>query len=452
VTTTDTIPRSSGRTKTRLPSDKTLIAAILAVALVVRVVLVLATAHRYVPNTDAADFSRIATDISKHFSFGGSVVPHIHGPGAFRTPLWPALLGATYAVLGVHWTAGRLVLAIVSTVLVALIGAFCWLILGRRVGLVSMAVAAVYPPLLLAGYGLNYEVLMGTMVFGALVCTLVWRRRPEQWWLLVVAGILSGLAVLCRENAGLVLVPICIMVWQRYHQQNARAAILRMGGLVLLAALVVIPWTVRNEMQFHSFVPVSDSPGMTIAGVYNPTSAKLDGEFVPPEVVPAYLHILRNLPAGDNEAQYASMMQAAAVHYAVHHPAYIVEIAYWNTLRFFDLRGPTDSNWLAPLIPWPTRLIELSVVSFYLLAAISIFGAVTRRIRGVPWALWTFPVLWVLSVIFSVSIMQYRFIIEPFFILMASMTVVDLYQKRHLGRTGTTAQTSEPTDSAVGTA
>jgi 4-amino-4-deoxy-L-arabinose transferase-like glycosyltransferase len=438
VTVAEKVP-----TERRLPSDTVLIAAILAVALVVRVALILATTHRYVPNTDAADFSRIAIAISQHHSFGSTVIPHIKGPGAFRTPLWPAVLGATYAVLGVHWTAGRLVLALISTVLVALIGAFCWTLLGRAVGLVSMAAAAVYPPLLLAGYGLNYEVLMGTMVFGALLCTLQWRRRPDSWWLLVAAGILSGLAVLCRENAGLVLVPICVIVWQQYHQhhqrdRDRRGALVRVGTVIVLAALVVTPWTIRNEIQLHTFVPVSDSPGLTIAGVYNPSSAKLDAQFIPPEVVPAYTHILRNLPKGDNEAQYAAQMQNAAVSYAVHHPVYIIETAYWNTLRFFDLRGPTDANWLAPLIPWPVHLIELAVVSFYVLAAISLFGLFTRRIRGVPWALWTFPVLWTLSVIFSVSIMQYRFIIEPFFILMASVTVVDLYEKWHLGRPATT--------------
>jgi hypothetical protein len=196
----------------RLPADRVLILAIVAVAFVLRVALVVATIHRYAPAGDAADFSRIATSISQGHGFGKTVLPDISGPSAFRTPLWPSILAATYWVFGVSWTAGRLVLAIFSTVFVVLIGAFCWTLLGRKIGLLAMAIAAIYPPLLLAGYGLNYEVLMGTMVFGALLCTLLWRRQPDSWWLLILSGVLSGLAVLCRENAGLVLVPICLLV------------------------------------------------------------------------------------------------------------------------------------------------------------------------------------------------------------------------------------------------
>jgi 4-amino-4-deoxy-L-arabinose transferase-like glycosyltransferase len=405
-------------------SDRWMIVGIVGGALVIRVVIVLATRHRYVPTLDAADFSRLAASISHGHGFGSTQIPGLSGATAFRTPAWPALLGAVYWVTGVSASGGRLVIAILSTGLTGLIGAVAWSLVGRRVALVAMAIAAVYPPLLLAGYGLNYEVLMGVAVFGALLCALRWRISPERWWLLAASGLLSGAAILCRENAGFVLVPIIILVWQQLRDK--RAALARIGAVVACALIVVTPWTIRNAEQLHTFVPVSDSPGIALAGTYNPTSARYDGEWIPGEVVPAYRHFLTSHPKGENEAQYSAHLQNAAESYAIHHPAYVAEVAFWNTVRFLDLRGPRDSNWLAPLIPWPVKFIELAVLSFYALAIVSIFGLATKRIRGVPWAIWTFPVLWFASIALSTSIMQYRFIVEPFFILLGSLTVVDL--------------------------
>jgi 4-amino-4-deoxy-L-arabinose transferase-like glycosyltransferase len=412
----------------RLPSDRWLITAILLVALAIRVSIVAATSHRYVPVLDAADFSRIATSISQGHGFGPTQIPGLSGPSAFRTPAWPALLGAVYWLVGVHVSAGRLLLAVLSTVFVALIGGVAWSLIGRRVALVSMTIAMVYPPLLLAGYGLNYEILLGVFVFGSLLYILEWRKNPARWGLLIGAGLLTGAAILCRENAGLVIVPIAILIWQRLP--NHRSALTRIGVILLCLVAVVVPWTIRNALELHSFIPVSDSPGLALAGTYNPSSPRYDAEWIPAEVVPAYRHYLTTMPNGSNEADYVARVQRAAENYAIHHPAYVGEVVFWNTVRFFDLRGPRDSNWLAPLIPWPTKLIELSVLSFYVLALVSIFGIVTRRVRGIPWALWMFPVLWYTSVALSSSIIQYRFIVEPFVILLASLTLVTMFDDR----------------------
>ncbi len=412
------IPRSS--------RDRTLVLAILAVALVIRVALVIATRHTYEPVNDAADFSLIATSIAHGHGFGATRVPGLHGPSAFRTPLWPALLGAVYWVVGVKMTIARIVLAVLGTLLVGLIGACTWILLGRRTGLVTMALAAVYPPLIMGGYGLNYEVLMGVMVFGALLCVLLWRSRTSSWGLLVAAGILSGLAVLCRENAGLVLIPICIFVFQALRPSRAVLGVVgRMAVVVACAVVVVVPWTIRNAEQLHSFVPVSDSPSIAIAGEYNPQSAALNAPWIP--FGGTQDHRILAASTHDNEAQYAAKMQSAGLSYLGHHPLYVGKVVYFNTLRLFDLRGPTDSNWLAPLIPWPVHLIELSVVSFYVIALIGLYGLVTRRIHRIPWALWTFPVLWCLTIVVSSSIIQYRFVVEPFFLLLAAVTLVDVF-------------------------
>jgi len=37
---------------------------------------------------------------------------------------------------------------------------------------------------------------------------------------------------------------------------------------------VVAPWTIRNAVVMHALIPVSDETGGTLAGTYNPVSAR----------------------------------------------------------------------------------------------------------------------------------------------------------------------------------
>ena len=37
--------------------------------------------------------------------------------------------------------------------------------------------------------------------------------------------------------------------------------------------LTILPWTIRNAVVMHHFIPVSDETGITIVGTYNVASA-----------------------------------------------------------------------------------------------------------------------------------------------------------------------------------
>jgi 4-amino-4-deoxy-L-arabinose transferase-like glycosyltransferase len=420
-------PTTAIATRTR---DRRLIAGALLLALAVRVVIVLATRHTYAPVDDAVDYSRIASSIAKGHGFGGSFIA-THGPSAYRTPLWPALLGGVYAVTGTSWTMGRLFLAVVSTGFVGMVGAVMWQVAGRRVGLICLWAAAVYPPFLLAGYGLNYEVVMGLLFFAALFLGLRWREHPESWWLLVGAGVCSGLAVLCRENAGLVLVPIWIWIYQSRQAGGWGNAVRRLLAVTSCAALVVVPWTIRNAVELHAFIPVSDSPGFTVAGAYNAsthpgTPARM---WVEPTIDPTDRRILL-AHRSDNEAQLVALMQSAAVHYIKAHPSSVPKVVGWNLVALFSFQGIKSANWVAPYIGWPLHLVELSVVSFWGIGLIALFGLRRARARQIPWAFWALPILWCISVIFTVTTIQYRFVVEPFILLLAALAVVHLYERR----------------------
>src|SRR5947209_502327 len=113
--------------------------AVLALALVVRVVQIAATPH-WRPISDPADYVRHAISIAHGHGMAASFVPH-GGPSAFRPPAYPYMLGGVFAVSGDSLTAGRIASALLGVVTVALIGVIAEQLFGARAGLVAMLIA-----------------------------------------------------------------------------------------------------------------------------------------------------------------------------------------------------------------------------------------------------------------------------------------------------------------------
>ncbi len=400
------------------------------VALTLRVGIIIATRHGYVPVADSLDYNRIARSISSGHGFGNTVLAPARGPSAFRPPLYPALLAAVYFVVGYHIVAARLFTAMVSTAFVPVLGALGWQLGGRRVGLVTVYLVAIYPPFIMAGYGLQYEVLYLTLVTLALLAALKWRDHPQRSWLLAAAGVCTGLTVLCRETGVLALLPIWALILQRSKSTSWRLVLGRGLGVTACAAIVVIPWTIRNAVTMHQFIPVSDSAGWAIGGQYNPTVASDNLDlWVIPDLDPSTVRRVDALGPSPTEPQLIGAVQAEGVSYIEAHPAFPLEVAWDNTVRMFCLRGFYDATIWAPYAPWPAWLLKLSALGFWIVGPLGALGLLTRYGRQVPRAIWLFPVFLYLVLAFTVADIEYRVELEPFFLLSAAMLLVTGYER-----------------------
>lgn len=405
-------------------ADRRAVIGGLTLALVVRVAVVAVSHGSYHPVSDAADFFRIARSLASGHGFGGPTIHGTTGPGAFRAPAWPGLLATVFVVTGPSVTAGRLLVVALGVGLVGAIALLAWQVAGRRVGLVTLYLGAVYPPLLLGGYGLNYEPLMGLLMVVVLACGLAWRRHPERRRWLVAAGLFTGAGILCRENAAVVLIPLGMMILARGRQGSRLAVVGRLALVVGCAALVVAPWSIRNAIQLHAFVPVSDSAGLALASEYNSYSAAHVSQ---PDNFS--FDFGRGLTGSRSELQFTTANGHRVEHYIERHPSILPRVELWNAVHLFDLQGPRSATWIAPEIPWPRHLIEVSVVSFYIFAVAGLVGLITRRGRAIPRSVLAFPVVWALSVIFTVSLNQYRYEIEPFVVLLVAVAVVSAFER-----------------------
>jgi 4-amino-4-deoxy-L-arabinose transferase-like glycosyltransferase len=400
---------------------------LLALALVVRVAQIAAT-HGWVPRSDPADYVRYAVSIAHGHGYPETLLPQ-GGPTALRPPAYPFFLGGVFAVVGDSNTAGRLVSALLGVVTVALIGLVADMLWSRRVAIASMALAAVYPPLVLVSGALLSEALALPLLLALVLLLIDRRRRPASVGAAAAAGLLFGLALLDRPALSVLVVPLVAALWGR-PWRSVRAAALPAVALAV-AALSVVPWTIRNAVEFHDFVPISDQSGFLIAGTYNETSAHdpvAPGLYRPANFVPSLRPLVFNRSLDEN--QLSRKLGAAGRRYARKHPGYVPRVLWWNGLRLLELSRPFANTRLTyEFLGIERGYADAVVVSFWLVALLAVAGLVLGSLRGVPAWLWITPLLLFVGVIWISSDVRYRLPIEPFLVWSAAVALVAAFER-----------------------
>jgi 4-amino-4-deoxy-L-arabinose transferase-like glycosyltransferase len=385
--------------------------AILVGALALRLAFVLATPDYRLVH-DAIDYDHHAASIAAGhgyaYSYGRAT--------AFRPPAYPYFTAGVYVVTGRSVTAARIANAFVGTGIVALIGVLALQLWGRREALVAMALAAVYLPLILIGQAVMSEPLFVLCLLGAIACAL------RRWAL--PAGILMGLAILGRANALILLAPLAWAVWR-----GPRPSVV----LVVAACLTVAPWTIRNAVVLHHFVPVSTQFGSALAGTYN-SDAMHDREnpasWRSLKRVSDYRPIFRKVRS-TNEAVLEQQLRHGGENFIRAHPAYLLTVAWWTSRRMLDLGGLDWSIHTASTISVGRRWAIAGVVCFWVFALLAVAGAFTARARAAPPWLWAVPLLMYLSVVLLVvETPRYRTAIDPFIVLLAALALTPSRRSR----------------------
>lgn len=401
-----------------------------------RLVVVVAVSDGYRPASDAFDFDRHAVSLARGDGYPPALPQFGGGASAFRPPAYPVALAAADVVTGnpgdrARWTIGLLVGALLGAATVALVGLVGRRLFGDAVGLLSAAIAALWPPFLMIATSLLSENLFLPLMLAALLATLHWRRDPRARWL-VAAGALTGLCALTRSNGIVMLLPLGLAVWTRRPRSLRPVA-----ALVTVAVLVVLPWSIRSTVVLDAPVTVSTQGGYAVAGIYNDTARddpRWPWNWGPPERDPALARAVFAKP-GLTEARADSRLRSRARAYVLDDPAVIAEAGWWNTVRLLNLQGPGVEEASARALGVNADAAKLAVYAFWLILPLAVVGAFSRAVRETPWWLWLVPALMALSAIFTAGgLTRYRLPEDPFVIWLAACAVVSLL-RRATGRT-----------------
>ncbi len=419
----------------RPPTRKALVVlAVLIVALALRVAEVQRTSYR--PINDAGSYLTLASRIAHTGDYStshrpGSGAGGTRGPTAYFPPGYPYFLAAVDMIDGHSTRRGaavhpaRLSQALLGTVTVALVGLVAFEAFGELVGLSALVLAAIYPVLIELSGTLVAENLFTPLVLGAVYAALRARRsaRPYPW--AAAAGVLTGLATLTHQNGVVIVLPLIAAVWTIRPRRSLRS-LAAPGLLLATAVLTIAPWTIRNAVELHRFIPVSDENGVTLVGTYNRASAA--SHPVPYRwrlyyAIPGertLIHQAKHL----TEPALSSRLQSQALQYIGDHPFSPLAVAYHNTLRLLELDGSFAWRVSAAAIDLPRQTAEIGVLSFWILCLLALAGAFTRAARAAPAWLWAVPVLlWLSVAVVNAETPRFREPVDPFLILLAACAV-----------------------------
>jgi hypothetical protein len=289
---------------------------------------------------------------------------------------------------------------------------------GPGVALIALAIAACYPVFIELSATIYAENLLIPLELGAVWAALRVRRSEHPYRWVGLSGLLCGLATLTHLNAIVLLVALLAAVWR-----TKRAPAL----LVAATVLTVAPWMIRDAIVLHSFVPVSDETGMSLAGTYNPTSAA-------DRQIPYKWTYYRNVPADAGlsaeagrltETELDSKLRVKALRYIERHPSAPFAAVYHNTRRLLELDGSFAWRASAYGIGVSTTTADVGVVSFWVVLLVAIVGAFTGFARRAPRWLWVIPALLFLSVVFvNGETPRFRAPIDPFLLLASACAVM----------------------------
>ena len=176
----------------------------------------------------------------------------------FHPPLYSYFLASVHAAFG-SLLAIKLVQALIGSLLIPAVFRIAQWGFGPRTALVSALLAATYPELIWYSAHFWCETLLLSLLWWAVERVTVADTTSARSAALM-AGVLLGLAVLTRETV-LYLLPL-LAFWLAYAKppRNKSLAMLTLAT----AFAVVAPWTVRNWIQFKTFIPVSTGGGLNL--------------------------------------------------------------------------------------------------------------------------------------------------------------------------------------------
>lgn len=426
---------------------RTLPILIVLLALGLRIVVVAADSG-YRPANDGLEYNYYARSIAAGDGFPRSGYLLQGGPTAVRGPAYPYFLAGVYSLTDDSVTAGRIAGAVLGAIVVLLVYLIARRIWGRRVGLIAAGLGSVFPPLVLVSRELLSEPLFITLELAAILSVLNFRRSGGRLTWAVSAGALCGLAALTRQSALALVAPVLIGLWVPRLVPSPGARLRALGSpavAVLVAVLVITPWTIRNAIDFGRLVPITTSSGISLAGTYNEASFRdsaSHGAWRDPQVVPQFRPLF--VTPGLDEAAVDAALRRRAVDFAVDHPGYDAEVFGWNLLRMFEITGGSVVG------AHNQVLSEASIgsadpaserIGLAIIAALAILGVVVilrskprvrlagrpRFPRG-PLFLWLVPILFIVTSAPVGGLPRYRLPADPFLLIAAAIGLVSLYE------------------------
>ena len=268
-------------------------------------------------------------------------------PSAYTQPLYGWFLVPLYWIFGRHWEVvglAQIAVACATTLIVWQIGRR-WL--APAAGLLAGALVAIHPYLVWHDVHMNREILDHLLAAATVYLTLLAAERftPARG---VALGAALGLGIL--GNVRLEALPILLLA---YLFLRGRRELLAGVAVLAAAAVVVMPWVIRNRADVGCWAVTTDARALWKANNVNTYATLKSGQWIdhvpqprsfPPTPQDVYEHWLatgRVTPY--DECAQMTMFQSKVLSFWAHHPGEKARLV------------PLDAQWL-----WQPSVVEVT--------------------------------------------------------------------------------------------
>ncbi len=343
--------------------------------------------------------SRVWWGINEAGTIGGALVQgrgfispfhDATGPSAWFAPVYPSLIAAVFLVLGIKTTASAWAAALLN-VLFASLTALVIRQLGREhfghaAGDLAAWAWAISPPLLIMPW-LLWETCLSALAMSFAFLQLLrlnGQSRLREW---ALCGCIWGFAGLLNPA---LLAPLPALGFRAVWHRCSKGFVI----LLVVCVLCILPWTVRNELRFHHFVPVRSNLWPELFFANAGFSLHPHGDSM--------------LYQREGEAAFSADMRARLMEYLHSHADDFARRTGQRMIEF----------WIEPLNFGPcAALVSLAALAGLLRAKFA-----NREWAAFASALALYPVLYYFTFTFS----RFRYPMEPLIYVVAGYAISEL--------------------------
>lgn len=397
-------------------NSKRLLALILVMAVLIRIPVAVYMGDQVtvLPGIqDQVSYDALARSLldGRGYSFTKNWYPFTpaNTPTAHWSFIYPLYLAGIYAVTGYHPLVARLVQAVLAGALVSLLV----YLIGRRVvdettGLVGATLTAIYGYFVYYNAALMTETFFILFVLLTLYLALELKEQPtlKRW---ISLGLALGVAALLRQTI-LFFIPF-LLLWLFWELRKRETRLWHFAVPVVVIALMIAPWTIRNYLVYHEILPLNSNAGYALYASNNPglgTDWRNDKVVVP---VPEEL-------SGQNEAQLNEALTQKGIEFILADPQRYFWLTLDKTLEYFWFWPSPDSSLMSNLN---------RVLSFGLYLPFMVFGLYLSLARWRNFAiLYLFMLIHTGLHLLTWPAPRYRLTVDAVSMIFAALAVLEL--------------------------
>ena len=337
------------------------------------------------------------------------------GPTAWTTPVYPLLIAGIFRAFGVYsfaaYVAAVLLNILFSTLVCIPIFAVGKRIGGLGVGALAAWLWAICPNAIIFTVSI-WDVSLSALLVAAILWATLRLSASRGWQNWVAYGFLWGFTAM--TNATLLILLPFLLGWLVYSTRRLAGPALAL----VVALLCCVPWTIRNYVVFHAFIPLRSVMGLQLwmgnneltqgrwAGALHPIDNSADRE--------KYQQV--------GEIAYMEEKKQEALRFMLADPwreAGLVGnrfVVFWSG----GSQHPVDDFWRSHSLSLRGLLL------FNLLAVIGALAGIVALLRGrSPYAFPAsmFPILYPLAAYLTLASARYRLPVDPAVLLLAAVTI-----------------------------